>query len=94
MRLLNCLVHIHRHFEQVLDENRGIAEYALTQTQHIYRIEYRYDKAGLSYEERKKKCRELAGHVMDAMTVWMETEGISYSPNFQIGEAITFAYAQ
>ena len=81
MRLLNCLVHIRRHFEQALDENREMAEHGLPQIQHIYRIEHCCDRAGLSYDERKTKRRELAGPVMDAMRVWMETEGIKYSPN-------------
>lgn len=31
---------------------------------------------------------------MDAMRVWMGTEGIKYSPNFQIGKAITYAYTR
>ena len=94
VRLLNCLVHIRRHFEQALDENREMAEHGLTQIQHIYRIEHCCDKAGLSYDERKTKRRELAGPVMNAMKVWMETEGIKYSPNSQIGKAITYAYTR
>ena len=94
VRLLNCLVHIRRHFEQALDENREMAEHGLTQIQHIYRIEHCCDKAGLSYDERKAKRRELAGPVMDAMKVWMETEGIKYSPNSQAGKAITYAYTR
>ncbi|MGM9796952.1 MAG: hypothetical protein ACI3ZY_05155 [Parabacteroides sp.] len=36
-----------RHFEQVLDENREMAEHELTQIQHVYRIERRCDEAGL-----------------------------------------------
>ena len=94
VRLLNCLVHIRRHFEQALDENREMAEHGLTQIQHIYRIEHCCDKAGLSYDERKAKRLELAGPVMDAMKVWMETEGIKYSPNSQAGKAITYAYTR
>lgn len=94
MRLLNCLVHIRRHFEQVLDENREMAQHALTQIQHIYRIEHCCDKASLSHDERKAKRRELAGPVMDAMKVWMETEGIKYSPCSQAGKAITYAYTR
>ena len=31
---------------------------------------------------------------MDAMRVWMEVEGIKYSPNSQIGKAITYAYTR
>ena len=71
-----------------------MAEHGLTQIQHIYRIEHCCDKAGLSYDERKAKRRELAGPVMDAMKVWMEMEGIKYSPNSQAGKAITYAYTR
>lgn len=54
-QLLNCLVHIRRHFEQALDENREMAEHGLRLIQHIYKIEHCCDKAGLSYNERKAK---------------------------------------
>lgn len=94
VRRLNCLVHVRRHFEQALDENREMAEHGLAQIQHIYRIEHCCDKAGLSYDDRKAKRRELAGPVMDAMKVWMETEGIKYSPKSMIGKAITYAYTR
>ena len=94
VRLLNCLVHIRRHFEQALDENREMAEHGLTQIQHIYRIEHCCDKAGLSYDERKAKRRELARPIMEAMKVWMETEGIKYSPGSLTGKAITYAYTK
>lgn len=90
VQLLNCLVHIRRHFEQALDENKEMAEHGLSQIQHIYGIEHYCDKAGLSYDERKTKRRELAGPVMDAIKVWMETEGI----NSQAGKAITYAYTR
>ena len=92
--LLNCLVHIRRHFEQALDENREMAEYALTQIQHIYKIEHCCDKAGLSFDERKAKREELSKPVMEAMKTWMETEGVKYSPSSQAGKAITYAYTR
>lgn len=92
VRLLNCLVHIRRHFEQALDENREMAQHALTQIQHIYKIERQCDEAGLSYDERRQKRQELARPIMEAMKVWMETEGIKYSPGSLTGKAITYAY--
>ena len=94
MRLLNCLVHIRRHFEQALDENREMAQHALTQIQHIYKIERQCDEAGLSYDERRQKRQELARPIMEAMKVWMETEGIKYSPGSLTGKAITYAYTK
>ena len=60
VHLVNCMVHIRRHFEQALDENRQIAEHALGEIQHLYRIEHMCDDAGLSPEERKTKRQELS----------------------------------
>ena len=94
VRLLNCLVHIRRHFEQALDENREMAQHALTQIQHIYKIERQCDEAGLSYDERRQERQELARPIMEAMKVWMETEGIKYSPSSLTGKAITYAYTK
>ncbi|MDN0054038.1 IS66 family transposase [Bacteroides caecigallinarum] len=94
VRLLNCLVHIRRHFEQGLDENREMAQHALTQIQHIYKIERQCDEAGLSYDERRQTRQELARPIMEAMKVWMETEGIKYSPGSLTGKAITYAYTK
>ena len=94
VRLLNCPVHIRRHFEQALDENREMAQHALTQIQHIYKIERQCDEAGLSYDERRQTRQELSRPIMEAMKVWMETEGIKYSPSSLTGKAITYAYTK
>lgn len=92
--LINCMVHIRRHFEQALDENRPAAEHALTQIQHLYKIEHLCDEKELTAEKRMQKRHELARPVMEAMKIWMETEGIKYSPSSQIGKAITYAYTR
>ena len=90
--LVNCMVHIRRHFEQALDENKAPAQHALTEIQHLYEIEHLCDDAKLSPDERKAKRNELARPIMEAMKMWMETEGIKYSESSQMGKAITYAY--
>ena len=92
--LVNCMVHIRRHLEQALDENRQMAEYGLKEIQHLYRIEHMCDDAGMSPDERKAKRQELARPIMEAMKLWMETEGVKYSESSQIGKAITYAYTR
>lgn len=92
--LIYCMVHIRRHYEQALDENRTAARHALTEIQHVYKIEDMCDEAGLSPEERKAMRDKLARPIMEAMKVWMETEGIKYSPSSQMGKAITYAYTR
>ena len=92
--LVNCMVHIRRHYEQALDENRPMAEHALTEIQHLYKIEHMCDDAGLSPDERKAKRQELARPIMEAMKLWMETEGVKYSESSLTGKAITYAYTR
>jgi len=94
VHLVNCMVHIRRHFEQALDENRPMAEHGLSEIQHVYKIEHMCDDAGLSPEERKAKRQELSKPIMEAMKLWMETEGVKYSESSQIGKAITYAYTR
>ena len=94
VRLVNCLVHIRRHFEQALDENRPAAEHALAEIQHLYRIEHQCDEARMTPDERKAKRQKLSKPIMEAMRLWMETEGVKYSEGSLIGKAITYAYTR
>lgn len=92
--LVNCMVHIRRHFQSALDENKKVAQHALTEIQHLYKIEHLCDDTGLSFDERKAKRQELAKPIMEAMKTWMENEGVKYSESSQIGKAITYAYTR
>ncbi len=94
VRLVNCMVHIRRHFEQALDENRQMAEHALREIQHLYRIEHMCNEAEMSFDERKAKRQELSKPIMEALKMWMETEGVKYSESSQTGKAITYAYTR
>ena len=90
--LVNCMAHIRRHFEGALGENRAMAEHALKEIQHLYRIERMCDEAGMSPDERKAKRQELSRPIMEAMKAWMEAEGVKYSDASETGKAITYAY--
>ena len=92
--LVNCMAHIRRHFEQALDENRPMAEHALKEIQHLYKIEHMCDDADMTPEERKAKRYELSRPIMEAMKLWMEMEGVKYSESSEIGKAITYAYTR
>ena len=92
--LINCMVHIRRHLEQALDENRPMAEHGLKEIQHLYKIEHMCDDAQMSFDERKAKRQELSKPIMETMKLWMETEGVKYSESSLIGKAITYAYTR
>ena len=48
----------------------------------------------MSFDERKLKRQELSKPIMEAMKLWMETEGVKYSESSLIGKAITYAYTR
>lgn len=92
--LFNCMVHIRRHFEQALDENREMARHAITEIRHLYKTEHMCDDANLTADERRQKRRELSLPIMNAMKTWMETAGVEYSQGSLTGKAITYAYTR
>ena len=57
--LINCMIHIRRHLEQALDENRPMAEHGLKEIQHLYKIVHMCDGAQYpltSASQRGKSC--------------------------------------
>lgn len=92
--IVNCMAHIRRHFEQAQKENKEMAGHALKEIQLLYRIDHGCDEQGFTAEQRKQERQNKSKPVMDALKLWMETEGIKYSPSSQIGKAITYAYTR
>lgn len=92
--IVNCMAHIRRHFEQAREENKEMAEHALKEIQLLYRVEHECDERELTAEQRKETRLKKSKPVMDNLKLWMETEGIKYSPNSLIGKAVTYAYTR
>lgn len=92
--IVNCMAHIRRHFEQAREENKEMAAYALKEIQLLYRVEHECDERELTAEQRKETRLKKSKPVMDNLKLWMETEGIKYSPNSLIGKAVTYAYTR
>ena len=61
-----------------------MAEHGLNEIQHLYKIDHLCNEANLSFEERKTKRLELSKPIMEAMKLWLETEGVKYSESSQI----------
>ena len=90
-RLVNCMAHIRRRFEQALTENRK-AEYVMSQIQLLYSVERVCDDKKLTADECKSKRQELSRPVINSLKKWMETEGVKYSPGSLVGKATAYAY--
>ena len=78
VRLVNCMVHIRRHWESALPENRQVASWFLGKIRELYHIEHECDANGIGYDARKDVRQKRSRPIMEEMEKWLETEGIRY----------------
>lgn len=92
--LVNCLVHIRRHFERALDENRKEASWFLRKIQELYRIEHECDEKELSITQRQQVRQQQSKPLMNEMRQWMESKSLQYSQRTLLGQAVGYAYTR
>lgn len=92
--LVNCMVHIRRHFLDAKPENPKAATMMLDQIKELYKIEHDCDFAGMTAEQRLVRRNLHSRPIMEKMKRWMETEGLRYSERSLIGKAVTYAYVR
>ena len=93
IRLLGCMAHARRKFEEAKDNDKFRAEHVLTAMQKLYHIERKARKEALTYEQRKSLRDQESKSVMDNLKSWlMENVPESTSkvlPQSKIGKAIS-----
>jgi len=94
IRLLGCMAHARRKFEEAKDNDKSRAEHVLTEMQKLYHIERKARKEALTYEQRKSLRDQESKPVMDDLKSWlMENAPESTSkvlPQSKIGKAISY----
>jgi hypothetical protein len=69
-----------------------MAEYALTEIQHLYGIERKADEQELSSEDRAALRQRLAVPILDTLEKWMEKNYKKFLPKSRMGKAIAYTY--
>lgn len=67
-------------------------KHALKEFQLLYHIEQACNGNGYDTERRLAERQQKTKPIMDALKVWMETEGFKYSSSSLIGKAVNYAY--
>ena len=92
VRLVACMAHIRRKFEEALGENKAAAQLIIGKIQKLYMVERMCDEAKATYEERRQKREKLARPIMNEIRAWIESDGVKYSGESLTGKAVTYAY--
>jgi len=95
IRLLGCMAHARRKFDESKDNDKVMAEYALAEIQELYEVERKAREEDLSYEERKTLRQEESLPVMKRLKEWLlenaPVQGSKVLPQSKIGKAISYS---
>lgn len=92
--LVGCLAHCRRKFESGLNENKKLAEEALSQIQVLYRIERKIRDENQDAQQARLIRERLSRPVCNAFEKWMETNYRNVLPGSNLGKAIAYTYSR
>jgi transposase len=90
IRLLGCMAHARRKFDEAKENDKVRAEYVLTEMQKLYKTERKARDVGLRYEERKALRIKESEPVMEALKEWLMENTTKVLPESRIGKAISY----
>ena len=92
IRLLGCMAHARRKFEEALDNDKSRADYALTEIQKLYKVERKAREEGLDYAQRKSLRIKESKPIMTNLKTWLmeNAPGSNVLPQSKIGKAISY----
>jgi hypothetical protein len=88
-RLLGCMAHARRKFEQSLKNKKELAEYALEKIKLLYLIERQVD--GMNYAQRKELREKESLPILKGLREWMEEKYKEVFPKSAIGQALGYS---
>lgn len=92
IRLVACWAHVRRKYTESIDENKALAEYALSQIQLLYNVERHIQENNLSPNEILQKRREISLPIINKIKSWIEENYSSVLPGSRIGKAMSYNY--
>lgn len=94
IRLLGCMAHARRKFEEARDTDKKRAEHVLTEIQKLYDTERKAREEGLDWDARKELRKKESLPVMNELKDWLDknapVKGGKILPKSKIGKAISY----
>jgi len=94
IKLLHCMAHARRYFEQSLDNDRLRAEHVLKEIQELYGIEKRAREQELNQRQRQELRERESLPVLKGLHDWLKNSIIEVLPKSSIGQAMAYALSR
>lgn len=89
--LIHCMAHARRMFNEALDNDQAMAEYALKEIQKLYTIERNCKEQCSSFDQIKDIRQQQAVAVLKTLGEWMKEQYIKALPKSAIGKALAYS---
>ena len=93
VHLVGCWAHVRRAYKESLSENVNLAEYALTQIQHLYKVERVCKEANYSAQKIQQERERLCLPIIEQLRSWIEENYPKVLPKSRIGKAMQYNYS-
>lgn len=94
IKLLHCMAHARRKFEEALGNDNDRAAFVLSCMQKLYAVERICREENKDHEQRKDLRMQSALPVLNELHNWFKQEIIKVTPKSLIGEAIGYSLAR
>lgn len=89
--LVHCMAHARRYFEQALNNDRELADYALKEIQKLYAVEQICRENKLSLNDRLDLRQGKSVPILVSLHQWLKEKVVEVTPTSAIGKAIAYA---
>lgn len=94
IKLMHCMAHARRYFDQALENDKVRAEYVLHEIQKLYAIERKAKENMLTHKERLTIRQELSVPILSQMHQWLKTNITQVPPQSLIGKALAYSLSR
>ena len=90
IRLLSCMAHARRKFDEAKNNDSPRANHVLSKMQELYAIEQACRDAGLDFDARKLVRQEKSLPILEELETWLKSNILEVLPKSAIGGAIAY----
>lgn len=94
IKLLHCIAHARRYFDQAVENDKVRAEYVLHEIQKLYAIERKAKENMLTHKERLAIRQELSVPILSEMHQWLKINITQVPPQSLIGKALAYSLSR
>lgn len=93
IRLLACMAHARRKFDEAKNNDPPRANYVLSKMQDLYDIERECRNGELDFDARKQLREKKSLPILEELGTWLKTNMLEVLPKSAIGQAIAYTSA-